>query len=346
MLNDSFTLKNSDKAVKDYQMPITVDKASVLSENNLSDDETVNPENDKYMIRCENLVKIYKTSDVEVVALQGLDLDVEKGELVGIVGNSGSGKSTLLNMLGGLDKPSAGKLIVDGKNLLKFSDKDFMDYKRNTVGFVWQNNARNLIPYLTAVQNVEMPMLLKGSKKRRQKALELLDKVGLSHRVHSRLDQLSGGEQQRVAIAIALANSPKIILADEPTGAVDTKTSEMILNIFKTLNKTEGITIVIVTHDLKLADHIDRVVAIRDGRTSSEIIKRKSMAEELVKLGDIVNAEENTEDIREELIVLDRSGRLQIPKDYIESLGIKGGDKVKVELDEKTGKIEIFKSGI
>lgn len=346
MLNDSFTLKNSDKAVKDYQMPITVDKASVLSENNLSDDETVNTENDKYMIRCENLVKIYKTSDVEVVALQGLDLDVEKGELVGIVGNSGSGKSTLLNMLGGLDKPSAGKLIVDGKNLLKFSDKDFMDYKRNTVGFVWQNNARNLIPYLTAVQNVEMPMLLKGSKKRRQKALELLDKVGLSHRVHSRLDQLSGGEQQRVAIAIALANSPKIILADEPTGAVDTKTSEMILNIFKTLNKTEGITIVIVTHDLKLADHIDRVVAIRDGRTSSEIIKRKSMAEELVKLGDIVNAEENTEDIREELIVLDRSGRLQIPKDYIESLGIKGGDKVKVELDEKTGKIEIFKSGI
>lgn len=346
MLNDSFTLKNSDKAVKDYQMPVTVDKASVLSENNLSVDETVNPENDKYMIRCENLVKIYKTSDVEVVALQGLDLDVEKGELVGIVGNSGSGKSTLLNMLGGLDKPSAGKLIVDGKNLLKFSDKDFMDYKRNTVGFVWQNNARNLIPYLTAVQNVEMPMLLKGSKKRRQKALELLDKVGLSHRVHSRLDQLSGGEQQRVAIAIALANSPKIILADEPTGAVDTKTSEMILNIFKTLNKTEGITIVIVTHDLKLADHIDRVVAIRDGRTSSEIIKRKSMAEELVKLGDIVNAEENTEDIREELIVLDRSGRLQIPKDYIESLGIKGGDKVKVELDEKTGKIEIFKSGI
>lgn len=346
MLNDSFTLRNSDKAVKDYQMPITVDKASVLSENNLSDDETVNPENDKYMIRCENLVKIYKTSDVEVVALQGLDLDVEKGELVGIVGNSGSGKSTLLNMLGGLDKPSAGKLIVDGKNLLKFSDKDFMDYKRNTVGFVWQNNARNLIPYLTAVQNVEMPMLLKGSKKRRQKALELLDKVGLSHRVHSRLDQLSGGEQQRVAIAIALANSPKIILADEPTGAVDTKTSEMILNIFKTLNKTDGITIVIVTHDLKLADHIDRVVAIRDGRTSSEIIKRKSMAEELVKLGDIVNAEENTEDIREELIVLDRSGRLQIPKDYIESLGIKGGDKVKVELDEKTGKIEIFKSGI
>lgn len=345
LLSDDFALKGVTDVDKGEQMKTTVGNPLDLSENNLSDDETVPSENDKYMIRCENLVKIYKTSDVEVVALQGLDLDVEKGELVGIVGNSGSGKSTLLNMLGGLDKPSAGKLVVDGKNLLKFSDKDYMNYKRSTVGFVWQNNARNLIPYLTAVQNVEMPMLLKGSKKRREKALELLDKVGLSHRVNSRLDQLSGGEQQRVAIAIALANNPKLILADEPTGAVDTKTSETILNIFKDLNKTEGITIVIVTHDLKLAKHIDRVVAIRDGRTSSEIIRRKSIAEELTKLGDIVNVQED-EGVHEELIVLDRSGRLQIPKDYIESLGIKGGDKVKVELDEKTGKIEIFKSGI
>ena len=346
MLIDDSALNGIKDAVRGTQTQMTVGNRADLSDNNLSYDETVTSENDKYMIRCENLVKIYKTSEVEVVALQGLDLDVERGELVGIVGNSGSGKSTLLNMLGGLDKPSAGKLIVDGKNLLKFSDKDYMDYKRNTVGFVWQNNARNLIPYLTAVQNVEMPMLLKGSKKRRERALELLDKVGLSHRVNSKLSQLSGGEQQRVAIAIALANNPKLILADEPTGAVDTKTSEMILDIFKTLNKEEGITIVIVTHDIKLANHIDRVVAIRDGRTSSEIIRKKSMAEELGELGDIVNADESGEDLREELIVLDRSGRLQIPKDYIKSLGIKGGDKVKVELDENTGRIEIFKSGV
>lgn len=345
MLIDDFALNGTQEADRGTQTQMTVGNRADLSDNNLSYDETVPSKNDKYMIRCENLVKIYKTSEVEVVALQGLDLDVERGELVGIVGNSGSGKSTLLNMLGGLDKPSAGRLIVDGKNLLKFSDKDYMDYKRNTVGFVWQNNARNLIPYLTAVQNVEMPMLLKGSKKRRERALELLDKVGLSHRVNSKLDQLSGGEQQRVAIAIALANNPKLILADEPTGAVDTKTSEMILDIFKSLNKEEGITIVIVTHDIKLANHIDRVVAIRDGRTSSEIIRKKSMAEELGELGDIVNADES-EDLREELIVLDRSGRLQIPKDYIKSLGIKGGDKVKVELDENTGKIEIFKSGV
>ncbi len=295
------------------------------------------------MIRCENLVKIYKTDEIEVVALQGLDLDVERGELMAIVGNSGSGKSTLLNMLGGLDRPSAGSLTVDGKNLLKFSDKDYMDYKRNTVGFVWQNNARNLIPYLTAVQNVEMPMILKGKKQRRQRALELLEKVGLSNRRNSRLDQMSGGEQQRVAIAIALANQPKLLLADEPTGSVDTKTSNVILDIFKELNRTEQITVVIVTHDVKLARHIDRVVAIRDGRTSSEIIRKRSYAEDLSEMND--TGEEDDEAVREELVVLDRSGRLQLPKDYMESLGIRGGDKVKVELDGENERMFLFKSG-
>ncbi|MGN0623523.1 MAG: ATP-binding cassette domain-containing protein [Oscillospiraceae bacterium] len=304
------------------------------------------PEVDKYMIRCENLVKIYKTDEIEVVALQGLDLDVERGELMAIVGNSGSGKSTLLNMLGGLDKPSAGSLFVDGKNLLKFSDKDYMEYKRNTVGFVWQNNARNLIPYLTAVQNVELPMLLKGQRQRRERALELLDKVGLSHRKNSRLDQMSGGEQQRVAIAIALANSPRLLLADEPTGSVDTKTSNVILDIFKELNKSENLTIVIVTHDVKLAHRIDRVVAIRDGRTSSEIVRKRSYVEELNEMGDIVRVEdENAEDTHEELVVLDRSGRLQLPKDYMEALEIKGGDKVKVELDDEEKRMFLFKSG-
>ena len=162
-----------------------------------SDDMIIAHRNDEYMIKCENLVKIYKTSEIEVVALQGLDLMVKRGELMAIVGNSGSGKSTLLNMLGGLDRPSAGQLFVDGKNLLKFTDKDYVDYKRSTVGFVWQNNARNLVPYLTAVQNVELPMLLQGRKKRRERALELLDKVGLLKRKNSRLDQMSGGEQRR-----------------------------------------------------------------------------------------------------------------------------------------------------
>lgn len=319
-----------------------------------SDDKIIAHRNDEYMIKCENLVKIYKTSEIEVVALQGLDLLVKRGELMAIVGNSGSGKSTLLNMLGGLDRPSAGQLFVDGKNLLKFTDKDYVDYKRSTVGFVWQNNARNLVPYLTAVQNVELPMLLQGRKKRRERALELLDKVGLLKRKNSRLDQMSGGEQQRVAIAIALANNPKLLLADEPTGSVDTKTSNVILDIFKELNRTEGLTIVIVTHDVKLARHIDRVVAIRDGRTSSEIVRRRSYKEDLAELDaqseavDVVKTEaENDEDFtHEELVVLDRAGRLQLPKDYMDQMGLHGGDRVKVELDGEEKKLYLLKSDV
>ena len=316
-----------------------------------SDDKIIAHRNDEYMIKCENLVKIYKTSEIEVVALQGLDLLVKRGELKAKVGNSGSGKSTLLNMLGGLDRPSAGQLFVDGKNLLKFSDKDYVDYKRSTVGFVWQNNARNLVPYLTAVQNVELPMLLQGRKKRRERALELLDKVGLLKRKNSRLDQMSGGEQQRVAIAIALANNPKLLLADEPTGSVDTKTSNVILDIFKELNRTEGLTIVIVTHDVKLARHIDRVVAIRDGRTSSEIVRRRSYKEDLAELdaqSEAIKTEaENDEDFtHEELVVLDRAGRLQLPKDYMDQMGLHGGDRVKVELDGEEKKLYLLKSDV
>ena len=304
----------------------------------------------EYAIECENLVKIYKTDQIEVVALQGLDLQVKKGELVAIVGSSGSGKSTLLNMLGGLDKPSAGALRVGGRNLLKFTEEDYMIYKRNIVGFVWQNNARNLVPYLTAVQNVELPMLLQGQKQRRERALELLDAVGLSHRINSRLDQMSGGEQQRVAIAISLANNPSILLADEPTGSVDTKTSDQILGVFKKLNKEKGITIVIVTHDLRLAKQIDQVIAIRDGRTSSEIIKKThaEIMRESKGWGDDAVPQENEaqgeEFVSEELIVLDRTGRLQLPKEYLEALEIKGGSRVKADLDKEEERIYIRKA--
>ncbi len=305
------------------------------------------PEN--VMVQCENLVKIYKTKDVEVMALQGLDLTVERGELMGIVGASGSGKSTLLNMLGALDKPSAGSLYVDGKDLLKFDEEDLIKYKRETVGFVWQNNARNLIPYLTAIQNVEMPLLLSGHKNRHERATELLEMVGLGARKNSLLGQLSGGEQQRVAIAIALSNNPSLLLADEPTGAVDTKTAAMVLDVFRNLNRQMGVTIIIVTHDTNLSKSIDRVVAIRDGRTSSEMLRRPAANlsfDELQKMSEQQRAEhealQRAKSEQEELVVIDRAGRLQIPKEYLEALGIKGGDKVRVELEE--GKISLYNS--
>ena len=285
------------------------------------------------MIHCDNLVKIYKVADLEVVALQGLDLHVEAGELMAIIGNSGSGKSTLLNMLGGLDRPSAGTLIVDGKDLLKFSEADLVRYKRETVGFVWQNNARNLIPYLTALENVELPILLRGRRKR-MRAMELLEAVGLKHRMHNKLHQLSGGEQQRVAIAIALANHPKLLLADEPTGSLDTKMANQILDLFRELNRTMGLTVVIVTHDPQLAKKVDRVVAIRDGKTSSEFIRSKSYADELAEL------EKEAEQTHIEYAVLDKAGCLQIPANYLEAIGVKNTNKVVVTLED--GKIVLL----
>ncbi len=287
------------------------------------------------MIECENLVKIYKTRDFEVLALQGLDLTVENGELMAIIGNSGSGKSTLLNMLGGLDRPSAGRLMVAGQDLLKLNDSQLVTYKRRTVGFVWQNNARNLIPYLTAAQNVEVPMIFNSGRKRRERALELLDMVGLSHRSKSRLQELSGGEQQRVAIAIALANNPQLLLADEPTGSVDRKTADMIYELFRTLNRKLNLTIVIVTHDRQLSRQVERVVAIRDGRTSSEFLLKHSYLEELAKLQALGLSEQDSADkSHEELAVLDRSGRLQLPREYLTALGIQGRGMLKAEMED------------
>jgi len=288
------------------------------------------------MINCQNLMKIYKIDDDhEVIALQGLDLQVEQGEMMGIIGSSGSGKSTLLNMVGGLDRPSAGRLQVDGKDLLRMSDKDLVKYKLETVGFVWQNNARNLIPYLSAVENVELPMLIKG-KHSKDRAKELLEMVGLGHRFKSRLDSLSGGEQQRVAIAISLANNPRLLLADEPTGSVDVKTADVILDVLRNLNKELGVTIVIVTHDTQLTRKMDRVVAIRDGKTSSEILRRSQYNyTDLITEGE----EHEEEDTHVELAVLDNARRIQVPEDYLEAIGISDTNKVRMELDD--GKITI-----
>ncbi len=316
--------ENADKAVQTVNTALTAGTEDSLQQTG---DTAGRPK----MIECENLVKIYKTKDIEVVALQGLDLIVEAGELMAIIGNSGSGKSTLLNMLGGLDRPSAGKLFVDGRDLLKFNDQQLIKYKRDTVGFIWQNNSRNLVPYLTAQENVEMPMRLTGKMNVRSRALQLLDMVGLLNRRNNRLNQLSGGEQQRVAIAIALANNPKLLLADEPTGSVDSKTAAAVLDVFRELNKTFGITIVIVTHDRQVSRKVDRVVAIRDGRTSSEFIRKVSYADELAEMGNLLTS--HGDDVHEELVVLDKTGRLQIPADYLQALGLKGRNKVKVELD-------------
>jgi len=281
------------------------------------------------VIYCEGLVKIYKTDDVEVVALQGLNLTVAEGEMMAIIGNSGSGKSTFLNIIGGLDRPSAGTVRVGEWDLLKISDEQLVEYKRKTVGFVWQNNARNLLPYLTALENVEVPMMLSG-KLDRAYAKQLLEWVGLKDRMNNKLHQLSGGEQQRVAIAIALSNRPKLLLADEPTGAVDTATSNRIMEIFRTFNRELGVTIVIVTHDLELAGKVDRVVAIRDGMTSTEFIRRNPELDSAVynreKTGRRTVQEEH-----EAYVVIDRAGRLQIPKEYLEALGI--GNKASLEFD-------------
>ncbi|UJF35173.1 ABC transporter ATP-binding protein [Paenibacillus hexagrammi] len=283
------------------------------------------------MITCEGLVKIYKTDEIEVVALQGLNIQVETGELMAIIGNSGSGKSTLLNILGGLDRPSAGQVMVGDWDLLKITDQQLVEYKRNTVGFIWQNNARNLVSYLTALENVEMPMMLSG-KYDREYAKQLLEWVGLGHRMNNKLQQLSGGEQQRVAIAISLANRPKLLLADEPTGSVDTKTADMILSIFRKLNEELGVTIVIVTHDMSVAGKVNRVVAIRDGMTSTEFIARNP----LIASWDGTNTGQSalSQRAHEEYVVLDRVGRLQVPKAYLEALQIKG--KATMEFDGET----------
>ncbi len=309
----------------------------------------------KPIVQTDNLVKIYKTKDIEVVALQGLDLTVDEGELMAIIGSSGSGKSTFLNMIGGLDHPSAGKLFVDGKNLFTMKEKELVEYKRNTVGFVWQNNGRNLLPYLSAYENILIPMQLNGEKdkegnkegnrevikneeRKKERAKMLLDLIGLSSKRNNSIQSLSGGEQQRVAIAIALANAPKILLADEPTGSVDSKTSDAIFSIFQSLNKEFGQTIIIVTHDLSLSNKVQRVAAIRDGKISSERILKENYAERIKNAGNEIDW--HTEETQEEFAVIDRFGRIQIPSDLLKELNLTD-NKMKVSL--KKGKIYIEK---
>ena len=274
--------------------------------NNLTDtDGTTSP-----FIVCDNLVKIYKVAELEVVALQGLDLVIQQGELLGIVGASGSGKSTLMNVLGGLDRPSAGRAWVDGKDLLKLSNRDLNQYRRAEVGFVWQHGARNLIPYLNALENVKLPMTLAGQSggNVNRRAKELLAIVGLAERMHHKLSELSGGEQQRVAIAVSLANNPKLLLADEPTGELDSVTAQTIYELFNHLNREMGLTTLIVSHDPGIARHVHRVVAIRDGKLATETVRSRASA--TVGFEGEAGASQ-AEDVFEELTVLDSAGRLK-----------------------------------
>ena len=271
-------------------------------------------------ISCEDVFKIYKIADLEVVALRGLDLDVESGEIVAIVGASGSGKSTLLNILAGYDLPSAGKVSVLGRDLLSMTSSEIEEYRRTKVGFIWQQTGRNMFPYLTAIENVELPMMLIGDTpaKRRKRAEDLLELVGLGDRMNHKQDRLSGGEPQRVAIAISLANNPPLLLADEPTGELDDATAAEVMKVFDSINQELNTTIMIVSHDQDIAYKVDRVVLIRDGKLSTEIMRQKS--------------EKNGDEL-EEFIIVDGSGRVQVPKTLLDRTNIER--RAKVRIDDK-----------
>jgi ABC-type lipoprotein export system ATPase subunit len=274
------------------------------------------------VIACDRLVRIYSTAGVEVQALQGLDLVVDPGELTALVGASGSGKSTLLNILAGLDTPTAGQAQVAGHDLLGMNTKDRLAYRRAVVGFLWQQTGRNLFSHLTGAENVSLPMRLAGLRRarRRPRALELLEMVGVGYCADRMPAQMSGGEQQRVAIAIALANQPSVLLADEPTGELDSDSANEVFAAMRTANAALGVTILVVTHDQQVSAQVRRTIAIRDGKISSEVLRRTT-----------IDAGGQEADVAEEYSVLDRAGRLQIPRDFIESLGMR--DRVRLALE-------------
>lgn len=295
------------------------------------------------LIVCDSLVKIFKTSEIEVMALQGLDLTIYKGDLLSVIGKSGSGKSTLMNIIGGLETPTAGKITFAGKNMAEFTEKELVAYRKKNVGFVWQNSTRNLYPYLTSLENVMMAMSFSGmsNKAKKERALMLLEQVGILKRKDSYPRQMSGGEQQRVAIAVALANNPAVLLADEPTGAVDSKTSDAIQLLFRQLNRELGITIIIVTHDMKLADRTDRVLMIADGKISTEKIMKEKYREKLGETssfakdgtGDFESVFGDQEEAHEEYSVLDKANRVQLTPSMLEAAGIRS-KKVRVSVED------------
>ncbi len=222
------------------------------------------------VVKLDNVWKIYKTGKIEYPALRGLNLQVKEGEFVSVMGPSGSGKSTLLNIIGALDRPTRGKVVIAGRDLSSLDDEELAVFRRNVIGFVFQTF--NLIPRLTAAENVEVPMIANGVpiRDRVKRAMMLLRIVGMEEFARHKPMELSGGQQQRVAIARALANDPKIILADEPTGNLDTANKKVVMHLLKKLNKEQGKTIIVVTHDPEVAAIADRIMYIRDGKIVKE----------------------------------------------------------------------------
>jgi ABC-type lipoprotein export system ATPase subunit len=271
-------------------------------------------------ILCEDLVRIYSAEGVEVQALQGLNLRVPAGDLVALVGASGSGKSTLLTILSGLDRPTAGVARVAGHDLATMTSRARRTFRRDTVGFVWQQTARNLLPYLTAAENVALPMVLRGgtpAPRRAHRTAELLDVLGVGHAAGRRPAELSGGEQQRVAIATAVANGPRVLLADEPTGELDEATSADVLEAIRTVTAELSMTTLIVTHDPTVSQHVRRTIRIRDGRTATETLRTTAVDEH--------GRERHRHD---EYVVIDRVGRLQLPRELVEDLDLR--DRVRL----------------
>ena len=279
------------------------------------------------LVVCDRVVRIYSGEGIEVQALQGLDLLIDEGELVAMVGASGSGKSTLMNILAGLDTPTAGQVRVAGHDLGALSPRERLSYRRQRVGFVWQQTSRNLLPYLTAQQNIVTPMRFNGTgrRARNRRAAELLGVLGIAHCADRVPSRMSGGEQQRAAIATALANKPRLLLADEPTGELDSRTAQDVFRALQTANAELGATVLVVTHDSAVSAQVRRTVAIRDGRTSSETLRH-----------DAADAEGNTVRQAVEYAVLDRAGRVQLPREMTERHQLR--DRVRLRsLDDHLG---------
>jgi ABC-type lipoprotein export system ATPase subunit len=281
------------------------------------------------MIVCDRLVRIYYGEGIEVQALQGLDLLIAEGELTALIGAAGSGKSTLVNILAGLDTPTAGKAWVAGHNLGAMTAQERLAYRRRVVGFIWQQTSRNLLPYLTARQNVLLPMRLNSVRRRERlrRANFLLETLGIAYCADRTPDRLSGGEQQRAAIATALANQPKLLLADEPTGELDSSTAQDVFSAIRTANTELGVTMLVVTHDPAVSSQVRRTIAIRDGKTSSETIRHTATDER----------GETTLHARE-YATLDRAGRVQLPREMTRRLGMRD----RVELQEEPDHIGVW----